>query len=87
MKGIYKFLGVSKIGGWFPAIVSNKVALPFDQVLVLVSILTTVKNLFNFIFKVIFNLYWFWWWGGVAVNIIVLPRREMVNVENGMLMH
>jgi len=71
----------------FPCVFFIPIILPFDQVLVLVSILMTVKNLFNFIFKVIFNLYWFWWWGGVAINIIVLPRGEMVNVENGMLMH
>ena len=87
MKGVYKFLGVSEIGGWFPAVVSGMVPFPFDQVLVLVLVLTTVKNLFNFILKFVFDLDWIWWWGDVAINVVALPRGEAVDMKNRVLMH
>jgi hypothetical protein len=52
MKGVDKLLRVSKVSSWFPAVVSSIVAFSFDKVLVLVAILTTIKDTFNFIFKV-----------------------------------
>jgi hypothetical protein len=57
IKGIYKLLGMSKISSWLPAIVARVVAFPPDKVLVLVAILTTILNTFNFIFQVVINLY------------------------------
>lgn len=60
MKGLDKVWAVSEMRSRFPTVVSSIVALPFDKVLILVAILTTVKNALNFIFKGIVDLYRGW---------------------------
>lgn len=63
------------------------VAIPFDEVLILVAILMAVQYLFNFIFKVIINLNRLWWRWGVTVDLITVSRGEAVNMEYRMLFH
>jgi hypothetical protein len=42
VEGVNKLLRVSKVSSWFPAIMLSIVAFPFDKVLILVVILTTI---------------------------------------------
>jgi hypothetical protein len=42
MEGVNELLRVSKMSGWFPAIVTRVIVLPLDKVFVLVMILTTI---------------------------------------------
>jgi len=53
---IYKLLGVSEVSGWFPTVVSSVVAFPFDEVLILVMVLMTVKDALHLVFKFIVHL-------------------------------
>ena len=39
----------------FPTIMTGIISLPFDQVLILIAVLVTVENTFNFIFKIVIN--------------------------------
>jgi hypothetical protein len=62
VEGIYKFLGVSKVSSGFPTIVSRIITMPFDEVLVLIMVLTTVEHTLYFIFEFLINLNRFRWW-------------------------
>jgi hypothetical protein len=87
MEGVNKLLRVSKVSSWFPAIVTRVIALPLDKVLVLVMILTTIQDAFNFIFKLVFDLDWLRRWWHMTIDFIAKPGRETINMEDGMLVH
>jgi hypothetical protein len=87
VEGIYKFLGVSKVSSRFPTIVSCIITAPFDEVLVLVTVLTTVEHTLYFIFKFLINLNRFRWWWVVAIDSVTVPGRETVDVEDWVLAH
>jgi len=57
MKGLNEVRAVSEVCSRFPTVMSGIVAFPFDEVLILVTILTTVKDALDFILKGIINLY------------------------------
>jgi hypothetical protein len=87
MKGVNELLGVSKVSSRFPAIMTKIIAFPFDQVLVLVAILTTIQDVFDFIFKLVFNLDWLWRWWCVPINFVTKPRRKVVDMKDWVLVH
>jgi hypothetical protein len=87
MKGVDELLRVSKVRSWLPAIVSKIIAFPFDKVLELVTILTTIQDVFNFVFEFIIDLNWLWRWRSVSVYFIALPWGEAVDMEDGVLSH
>jgi hypothetical protein len=57
MKGLNEVWAVSEMCSRFPTVMSSIIALPLDEVLVLVTILTTVKDAFDFVLEGIINLY------------------------------
>ena len=87
MKGVDELLRVSKVCSWFPTIVPKIIALPFDQVLELVTILTTVQDVFNFIFEFVIDLNWLWRWWSVSVYLIAAPWGETVDMKDRVLSH
>jgi hypothetical protein len=87
VEGVNKLLGVSKVSSWFPAVMPSIIALPFDKVLILVAILTTVQDTFNFVFEFVFNLNRFRGWWVLSVDVIAVPWREAVDVEDRVLTH
>jgi hypothetical protein len=87
MKGLNEVWAVSEMCSRFPTVMSSIIALPFDEVLVLVTILTTVKDAFDFVLEGIINLYrgrrrrvW-------SIDVIAIPRWEAVDMEDRMLVH
>jgi hypothetical protein len=87
IKGIDELLRVSKVSSWFPAVVTGIVAFPFDKVLILVVILTTIQNAFNFIFKFVSNLDQFRGWWSMFIDFITMPWRETINMKDWVLPH
>jgi hypothetical protein len=87
MEGVNELLRVSKVSGWFPAIVTRVIALSLDKVLVLVTILTTIQGVFNFIFKLVFDLDRLRRWWHMTIDFIAKPRRETIDMKDGMLAH
>lgn len=60
VKLIDELLGMGKIYSWLLSIMSNVIALLFYQILILIVVLTTVKNRFNFTFIFIINFNGWW---------------------------
>src|SRR6267154_6870458 len=87
VKGIYKLLGVSKVSGWFPTVVPSVVAFPFDEVLILVTILTTVEDALYLVFKFVVHLYGVWRGWYASVDFVTLLWGKTVNVEDQVLAH
>jgi len=61
---------VSEVSGWFPTVVARIIPSPLDKVLVLIAVLSTVKNAFNFIFILSVDQDRRWRWGIIAVDVI-----------------
>src|SRR6267154_1655967 len=87
VKSVYKLLGVSEVSGWFPTVMPSVVAFPFDEVLMLVTILTTVEDPLHLVFKFVVHLYGVWRGWYVSVDFVTLPRGKTVNVEDRVLVH
>ena len=87
MKGVDELLRVSKVRSWFPAIMPKIVAFPFDKVLKLVTILTTIQDVFDFIFKFVIDLNWLQRWRSVSIYFIAPPWGEVVDMEYRVLLH
>ena len=71
----------------FPAVVSCIIALPFDEVLILIAILTTAKDALNLIFKHIIDLNWGWRQWIKSIDLIAMPWGKMINMKDGVLVH
>ena len=84
---VNKLLAVSKVDSGFLAVMARVVAFPFDKILVLVAILTAVKDAFNFIFKFIIDLNGFWWGWCLSIDFISTLGGEVVNMEDGVPVH
>jgi hypothetical protein len=87
MKLLYKFCAVSKVSGWLPAIVPSVVALPFDEVLELITIFAAVVDTFDFIFRVVVDGDGFRRWQVMSMDVVLLPWGESIHVEDWVLMH
>jgi hypothetical protein len=87
MKGVDELLRVSKVCSWFPAVVPKIIAFSFDKVLELVAILTTVQDVFDFIFKFVIDLDWLGRWWSVSVYLIAAPWGETVDMKDRVLSH
>jgi hypothetical protein len=87
MKCFEEVRAVSEVSRRFPVIMSSIIPFPFYKVLMLVAVLTTVEDAFYFIFDVIVDFNWFWWWGFNAIDIIAYPGREAIDMEDRVLPH
>jgi len=87
VKSVYKLLEVSEVSGWFPTVMPGVVTFPFDEVLMLVTILTTVEDALHLIFKFVVHLYEVWRGWYASVDFVTLPWGKTVNVEDRVLVH
>jgi hypothetical protein len=87
VEGVNELLRVSKVVSWFPTVVARIIAFPFNKILILITVLTTVENILDFIFKFVIDLDWFRGWWRMSVDFVAMPRGEAVNMEDRMLVH
>jgi len=87
MKSLHDLRATWEISSRFPTIMPRVVPLPFDKVLVLVAILTTVEDIFDLIFDFVIHLDRVWRGWIVSLDFVALPWGQTVHVENRVLSH
>jgi hypothetical protein len=76
-----------EISSGLPTIMPRVVPLPFDEVLVLVAILTAVEDLFDLILDFVIHLHRVWRGWIVPLDFVALPWGQTVHVKNRVLSH
>ena len=73
VEGIDSIRRVGEISGGFPAIVADIIALPLHKILVLVTILMAVEDLFDLVLIIVVYLNRWWWLWVHSIDIVAMP--------------
>jgi hypothetical protein len=73
MESFHDLFAVRKVSSRLPAVVPRIIPLPFDEILILIPILTTVEDVLNLVFKFIVHLDRVWRRRVVSLNLVPLP--------------
>jgi hypothetical protein len=87
MKGCGQFRRVSKISSRFPAVMALIIAFPFNQILILVTILTTIKDGLDFILIYVVNMIRRRRGGREAIDCVTTPWGKAVYMKGWVLTH
>jgi hypothetical protein len=73
MESLHNLRATRKVSSWFPTIMPRIIPLPFDEVLVLVPILTTVEDVLDLILDLVIHLDRVWRGRIMSLDFIPLP--------------